>query len=63
MDQLLFSVEDAASILGISRALLYRELLQPGVVRTVKIAGRTLIPRDELERYVRDLQAAAGKTQ
>jgi excisionase family DNA binding protein len=59
-DQLLLGVEGAAAALGISRALLYRELLQTGKLRVVKIAGRTLIPKSELERYVRELSAAAA---
>jgi excisionase family DNA binding protein len=57
--RLLLRVEEAAATLGISRALLYRDLLQTGKLRVVKIAGRTLIPVAELERYVRELTSAA----
>jgi excisionase family DNA binding protein len=57
--RLLLRVEEAAAALGISRALLYRDLLQPGTLRVVKIAGRTLIPVAELERYVRERTSEA----
>jgi hypothetical protein len=43
-----YTIEEAAKILGICRALAYR----PGVLPTVKIAGRRLVPKWALERML-----------
>lgn len=43
-----YTIEEAAKILGICRALAYR----PGVLPTVKIAGRRLVPKQALERML-----------
>ena len=43
-----YTVEEAAKILGICRAVAYR----PGVLPTVKIAGRRLVPKQALERML-----------
>jgi hypothetical protein len=43
-----YTVEEAAKILGICRALAYRK----GVLPTVQIAGRRLVPRRALERML-----------
>jgi hypothetical protein len=43
-----YTIEEAAKILGICRAAAYR----PGVLPTVKIAGRRLVPRQALERML-----------
>jgi excisionase family DNA binding protein len=43
-----YTVEEAATILGISRAVAYRS----GVLPTVKVAGRRLVPRRALERLL-----------
>jgi excisionase family DNA binding protein len=43
-----YTIEEAAKIVGISRALAYR----PGVLPTVKIAGRRLVPRQALDRLL-----------
>jgi hypothetical protein len=43
-----YSIEEAAKILGICRALAYR----PGVLPTVKIAGRRLVPKQALDRLL-----------
>ena len=40
-----YTIEEAAKILGICRALAYR----PGVLPTIKIAGRRLVPKRALE--------------
>jgi excisionase family DNA binding protein len=46
---LTYRVDDAAAMLGIGRVSLYR-LIGAGKLRPVKIAGRTLISRSEIER-------------
>jgi excisionase family DNA binding protein len=45
-------VLDACAALGISRTSLY-ELVKRGELKLIKIAGRTLVPRSELERLTR----------
>jgi excisionase family DNA binding protein len=46
---LTYRVDDGAALLGIGRVSLYR-LIGAGKLRPVKIAGRTLISRSEIER-------------
>ena len=43
-----YTIEEAAKILGICRAVAYRK----GVLPTVQIAGRRLVPRHALERLL-----------
>jgi hypothetical protein len=43
-----YTIAEAAKILGICRAVAYR----PGVLPTVKIAGRRLVPKIALERML-----------
>lgn len=43
-----YTIEEAAKILGICRAVAYRK----GVLPTVKIAGRRLVPRAALDRML-----------
>ena len=43
-----YTIEEAAKILGICRTLAYRE----GVLPTVKIAGRRLVPKQALDRML-----------
>jgi hypothetical protein len=45
-----YTIEEAAKILGICRAVAYRK----GVLPTVQIAGRRLVPRQALERLLTD---------
>lgn len=44
-----FPVNDACYALGIKRTSLYA-LAKRGQLRLIKIAGRTLVPRSEIER-------------
>ena len=53
--RLLHPVIEAAQGLGIGRSLMY-ELIAAGEVGTVKIGRRTLVPHEELVRYVARLQ-------
>ena len=48
IERLTYTVEEAAKILGICRALAYRK----GVLPTVQIAGRRLVPRQALEQML-----------
>jgi len=47
-----FSVPEAARMLGVSRATLYK-LVAAGRIRVIKIATRTLVPASEIERIAR----------
>jgi hypothetical protein len=48
VERLTYTIEEAAEMLGISRALAYRT----GVLPTVKIAGRRLVPKVALDRML-----------
>ncbi len=43
-----YTIEEAAKILGICRAVAYR----PGVLPTIRVAGRLLVPKQALERML-----------
>jgi hypothetical protein len=43
-----YTIEEAAKILGICRAVAYRK----GVLPTVRIAGRLLVPKRALDRML-----------
>ena len=49
IDRLAYPVNDACHALGIKRTSLY-ELAKNGELKLIKIAGRTLVPRSEIER-------------
>lgn len=51
-DPLLVGVRAAAEILGVGRDATYR-LVREGRLRSVFVAGRRLVPRRELEDFVR----------
>ncbi|MCD2191473.1 helix-turn-helix domain-containing protein [Actinomycetospora soli] len=51
MDALLFTAEEAAELLKISRCKVY-DLLRNQDLRSVKIGGSRRIPRSALEEYV-----------
>ena len=48
-DRFAYPVNDACHALGIKRTSLY-ELAKTGQIRLIRIAGRTLVPRSEIER-------------
>lgn len=50
-DKLVFSVEEAAKVLGIGRNLAY-EGVRAGDIPSIKIGGRTLVPKSALERML-----------
>ena len=47
--KLAYRVDEACHALGIGRTSFY-ELVKAGDLKLIKIAGRTLVPRTELER-------------
>ena len=51
-----YTIEEAAKILGICRAVAYRK----GVLPTVRVAGRRLVPKRALERLLAETDAKAG---
>lgn len=55
--KLAYRVNEACQCLGIGRTSLY-ELVKSGELRLIKIAGRTLVPRSEIERLTRIDRAA-----
>jgi excisionase family DNA binding protein len=55
---LLNGVITAASRLGISKEKVYL-LIKSGQIRSVRLGTRTLIPEDELHRFVARLEDAA----
>jgi excisionase family DNA binding protein len=50
---LLLRVQEAARLLGVSRAFVYK-LLAQGQIRTVKLGRVRRIPRTEVERLARE---------
>ncbi len=50
-DRLTVSVEEAAALLGISRALAY-ELVRRGDLPCLRLGRRVVIPRKALEQFV-----------
>lgn len=52
-----YRIADACHVLGIGRTSVY-DLIKSGEIRVIKIAGRTLVPRSELERLTRVDSAA-----
>jgi excisionase family DNA binding protein len=59
-DRLAFGPADAARAIGISRAHLYIEIAA-GKIATRKLGSRTLILRDELDRYLQELPPGPGR--
>ena len=48
-DKLAFRIDEACHALGIGRTSLY-ELAKTGQIKLIKIAGRSVVPRSEIER-------------
>jgi hypothetical protein len=51
-----FNINDASIALSISRSSLY-VMIKTGEITMIKIAGRSLVPRSEIERLTRILPA------
>ncbi len=56
-DRLTYSVAEAARVQGISRSYCY-ELVQEGVLPSLQLGRRRLVPRSALERYVEEPTAS-----
>ena len=56
-DRYAFPINDACLALGIKRTSLY-DLAKKGQLKLIKIAGRTLVPRSEIERLTSIERAA-----
>jgi excisionase family DNA binding protein len=54
---LLLDIESAAQALGVGRSTMYG-LMDSGMVRSVHIGRRRLVPREDLEQFVADQRAA-----
>ena len=50
----LYSIQDATRLMSVSRSSLYY-LIAAGKIRPIKIGRRTLIPDQEIRRYVESL--------
>ena len=50
--KLAYRIDEACHVLGIGRTSLY-ELVKSGELKLIKIAGRSLVPRSEIERLTR----------
>ena len=59
MTRLLHPTAEGAALIGVGRSTLY-ELIKSGEIKTVKIGRRTLIPHDELVRFVSTLTGGAA---
>ena len=59
-DRLVFTVEEAAEILRVSRAFTY-ELLNRGELPCLRLGRRILVPRRALERFIEERPAVAGE--
>jgi excisionase family DNA binding protein len=53
-EKVLLKIDEAASLLGVARATLYR-LIWSGAIRPVHIGRCVRVPRSEVERFAREL--------
>jgi excisionase family DNA binding protein len=58
-DRLLYSVDEAADLLGIGRTFMFR-LIATGEIDSLKIGRRRMIPSEALERYIERLRSASA---
>ncbi|MEJ1157374.1 helix-turn-helix domain-containing protein [Prosthecomicrobium sp. N25] len=58
-ERLAYTVADACKVLGIGRTTLYK-LASEGVLKLVRIGGRTLVPRRELDSLIERASAEAS---
>ena len=57
MQPLALRINDTCSAIGIGRTNLYA-MIAAGKIKAIKIAGRTLIPRSEIDRLIADAPTA-----
>ncbi len=61
MSPFLLKIEDAAEMLSISRAHIYK-LIQSGHLHVVHLGRSVRVPAGELERLISDLTAEGGES-
>lgn len=59
--RLLYSVEEAADLLGIGRTFMFH-LLGTGEIDSLKIGRRRKVPREAIDRYIERLRVQQGAT-
>jgi hypothetical protein len=52
VEKLVLSKSETATALGIGLVTLDDKLLKPGLLRSLKIGSRVVVPRQELERFL-----------
>ncbi len=55
-----YSKDEAAQRLGIGYVTLHNKLLKTGLLRSVRVGRRVLIPKTELERFLTPTDQAAA---
>jgi predicted DNA-binding transcriptional regulator AlpA len=58
--RLAYPISEAVCLMGISRSLLYRLISEGAGPKVLKIANRTLVPHEELVRWVEEVQNATS---
>lgn len=58
-EKLAYTVDAAADAIGVSRGMLYN-LFKSGDITPRKAGRRTLVPRDELARYLKTLPSGVA---
>jgi excisionase family DNA binding protein len=54
-ERLAYPINEAAYLVGISRATFYKEISR-GAVKVIKIGAATRVPADELKKYLESLK-------
>lgn len=57
-EALSFRINDACAVLGIGRTSIYK-IIACGKLKSITIAGRTLIPRAEIDRLIAEASGNA----
>lgn len=58
---LLLNVDEGAALMGLGRSKVY-ELILGGELRSLTVGRRRLIPRGEIERFIRERTTSAVRT-
>ena len=59
LPRLTYGVDEVAQIFGVSRSVVF-ELLRDGALKRSKILGRTVVHRDEVQRFAASLKEGAA---
>ncbi|MGD0886160.1 MAG: helix-turn-helix domain-containing protein [Thermodesulfovibrionales bacterium] len=59
MVEKLYTVNEVVEMLRIARATLYRHI-DNGLIKPVKLGGRTLFPESELDRLIKRMKKTSG---